>query len=405
MDTAIFIPAIKKNVAFADDLVKKLADKTLIQRAINKARKIVPEQCIYVVTDSEEICLVCKRNNVQYYYDKDLWFSSPHVIDNLGFVLSQFSADYKEIILLSPYAPLLDGEDILKALEKFRSEKNCDLLIPVKKEKSRAFQQNKIGFREMLIGGSEHELLIESQAFKILSSSLVDNGFRDKKVKPFSYELNNNLLEISSYQDWWVCEKLLNRKRIVFRVIGSETIGMGHIYRALSLAHDITDHEVIFVCDEESEIVVKKLTGMEYRYEVFKTKDIIEELINLQPNLVINDILDTDHVDVHRLQQEGIKVVNFEDFGSGATVADLTINEMFDQPVIAGEKILWGREYYFVRDEFFDAKPHQFNENVESVLITFGGTDQNDLTRKILYKIKSYCENRGIKIYVVAGII
>ena len=53
METAIFIPAIKKNVAFADDLVKKLADKTLIQRVINKARKIVSEQCIYVVTDSE----------------------------------------------------------------------------------------------------------------------------------------------------------------------------------------------------------------------------------------------------------------------------------------------------------------------------------------------------------------
>ena len=236
MDTAIFIPAIKKNVAFADDLVKKLADKTLIQRAINKARKIVPEQCIYVVTDSEEICLVCKRNNVQYYYDKDLWFSSPHVIDNLGFVLSQFSADYKEIILISPYAPLLDEEDILKALEKFRSEKNCELLIPVKKEKSRAFQQNKIGFKEMLVGGSEHELLIESQAFKILSSSLVANGFKDNKVKPFSYELNNNFLEISSYQDWWVSEKLLKRKRIVFRVKGGQRIGMGHIYRALTLA-------------------------------------------------------------------------------------------------------------------------------------------------------------------------
>ena len=28
METAIFIPAVKKNVAFADDLVKKLADKT-----------------------------------------------------------------------------------------------------------------------------------------------------------------------------------------------------------------------------------------------------------------------------------------------------------------------------------------------------------------------------------------
>ena len=94
---------VKRQAAKIEDgrsrmLEKKLADKTLIQRAINRARKIVSEQCIYVVTDSEEICLVCKRNNVQYYYDKDLWFSSPHVIDNLGFILSQFSEEVPMII-------------------------------------------------------------------------------------------------------------------------------------------------------------------------------------------------------------------------------------------------------------------------------------------------------------------
>ena len=59
------------------------------------------------------------------------------------------------------------------------------------------------------------------------------------------------------------------KKKNTFRVIGNKTIGMGHIYRALTLAHEITDHEVLFVCDEESEIVVA-LTGMEYRYEVSK---------------------------------------------------------------------------------------------------------------------------------------
>ena len=55
MDIAVVIPAVKKNVAFTDDLVKKLAGVSLIQRAINKAREITADQHIFVVTDSEEI--------------------------------------------------------------------------------------------------------------------------------------------------------------------------------------------------------------------------------------------------------------------------------------------------------------------------------------------------------------
>ena len=53
MKTAIIIPAIKKNVAFTDDLVKKLAGTSLVQRAIDKAKRIVPREHIYIVTDSE----------------------------------------------------------------------------------------------------------------------------------------------------------------------------------------------------------------------------------------------------------------------------------------------------------------------------------------------------------------
>ena len=403
METAIFIPAVKKNVAFADDLVKKLADKTLIQRAINKARKIVSEQCIYVVTDSEEICLVCKRNNVQFYYDKDLWFSSPHVIDNLGFILSQFSEDYKEIILLSPYAPLLDAEDILKALEKFRSEKNCDLLIPVKKEKSRAFQKNKIGFREMLIGGSEHELLIESQAFKILSSSLVDNGFKNGKVKPFSYELNKNLIEIRSHQDWWVNEKLLRRKRVVFRIIGNELIGMGHIYRALTLAHEITDHEVYFVCDENSREAVQRLAGDDYWLGIFKESEIADRILDLKPDMVINDILNTKRSYILKLRGKGIKVINFEDLGTGAKLSDLTINELYETPKFPSENILWGEKYFFLREEFNEARSNRFKSEVNTVLVTFGAADPSDFTRKIFRSIFPYCAEKKIKIFLVTG--
>ena len=33
--------------------------------------------------------------------------------------------------------------------------------------------------------------------------------------------------------------------KIIFNVIGGTDIGMGHIYRSLSVAHEITDHNIV----------------------------------------------------------------------------------------------------------------------------------------------------------------
>ena len=51
-ERCIVIPAVKKNVAFVDDLVKKLNGRILIQWTIDRAKELAPEEDIYVVTDS-----------------------------------------------------------------------------------------------------------------------------------------------------------------------------------------------------------------------------------------------------------------------------------------------------------------------------------------------------------------
>ena len=403
MDLAVFIPAVKKNVAFADDLVKKLAGSTLIQRAIDKAQEIVPLQHIYVVTDSEEICLICQRNGVHYDYEKDLRLSSLHIIDNLKFILSKYSNEYKDMILLSPYAPLLRTEDMIKALKYFRSKKDCRLLIPIKNELSRVFKENKRGLEKILTGSFHKKLLIESQAFKIINSSLVAKGIKIKKVTPATYELTHDLLEIRSYQDWWVSEKLLRRKKVVFRIIGDEQIGMGHIYRALTLAQEITDHEVYFVCDENSRDAAQRLAGDDYWLGIYKKREIADRIIDLNPDLVINDILDTNKNYIMKLRNKGIKVINFEDLGTGARHSNLTVNELYETPEFEGKNILWGRKHFFLREEFSEARPGRFKNKVDTALVTFGAADPNDFTRKIFKNISSYCAQNNIKIFLVTG--
>ena len=41
-------------------------------------------------------------------------------------------------------------------------------------------------------------------------------------------------------------------KRIIFWIIGNQEVGLGHIYRAVTLALELRNHEVLFVTDTEN---------------------------------------------------------------------------------------------------------------------------------------------------------
>jgi spore coat polysaccharide biosynthesis predicted glycosyltransferase SpsG len=165
----------------------------------------------------------------------------------------------------------------------------------------------------------------------------------------------------------------------------------------------VVDHEIIFVSDAKNIVAIQAFTNYEYQLKIFELDKIVDNIIRLNPDLVINDILSTKKEDVIPLKKNGIKVVSFEDLGVGAEYTDLTINELYDNPKMKGDNILWGYNYFFVRDEFCNAKPHEFRKKVTSILLTFGGTDQNNLMGLIYPAIRKLCNARNVKIHMVTG--
>ena len=191
--------------------------------------------------------------------------------------------------------------------------------------------------------------------------------------------------------------------RVVFRVIGNNVVGMGHIYRSLSLAHGMANQDILFVCDVDSEPVVKKLVGSAYWLGVYDTANIADKIISLNPDLIVNDVLNTEKNYIDYLKKEEIVVVNFEDLGTGASVADLTVNELYDYSILSGNNILWGYEHFFVREEFEKARPNKFRDSVSEVILTFGGTDQHDLSRIVYERIKDICKKYQVFVRIVTG--
>jgi len=381
-DIVFLILAVKKEAIIPDQLVKKLKNKTLIQRAIDLGKNITKNKNIIILTDSEEISLIAKRNEVEFIYDKDLRVSSENI---LNVVKNYFSNYKKDLIIYRANTPLLKPTTIFKAYEKYKTIPD-KALISVKKSNRKFFSEEK----NYLLN-----LIEEIKSFYIINFDKFKNEF------DFYFLNDEESIEIDGYYSWWVIEKLLERKRIVFNVIGNKQVGMGHIYRALSLAHEINDHEILFVCNENDYLAVEKIASKDYK--VIKTSNVLETILELQPDLVINDCLNTKKDFIKSLKKENIKVVNFEDLGDGVKYADLVINELYDEPILPYSNILWGYEYFFVRDEFEDAKKNIFNEKAKNILITFGGTDQHNLTLKILKWIEEINIENDINIKLLCG--
>lgn len=76
------------------------------------------------------------------------------------------------------------------------------------------------------------------------------------------------------------------------------------------------------------------------------------------------------------------RVVTIEDLGDGADYADAVINALYEDHT-RGDNYYWGANYVCLRDEFFCAAPSVFHEQVQNVVVIFGGTDPSNFTKRI----------------------
>ena len=198
---SVFIPALKKNVAFQDDLVKKIAGTSLIQRSINKAINLcVDKSDVYILTDSEEIQLIAKRNSVRVFLDPDLVWDQVEFFSKLSDYLGQFIHKSEYILLLSPYAPLLTEDIICNALQSL-VDSNYDVLKPVKHFKHSINDNKNQTFSNALFGSDVKTQIVESEVFilfraKLLLGNQNQNVKIDVKKLMYSHFLKVLLLKV-----------------------------------------------------------------------------------------------------------------------------------------------------------------------------------------------------------------
>ncbi|MBN2723916.1 MAG: UDP-2,4-diacetamido-2,4,6-trideoxy-beta-L-altropyranose hydrolase [Deltaproteobacteria bacterium] len=391
--------------------IRHMNGKPLIAWAIGNAKTSRLIDHVVVSTDDEEIEHVAESFGCDVVMrPENLALDSipldPVIFHAVKFCEKKFNEKYDVVITLQPTSPLLKSETIDSAIERF-FEKNSDTVLSAVDDRHLTWTVR----NEKFVPEYEKRLnrqylppkFRETGGFVITKRSCVTPDSRFGEIVDLFEVESSESIDIDHYVDWWVCEKLMKRKKILFRVDGYNRIGMGHVYRTLLLATRLIDHELLFVSDKNHSLGVDKIASSFYPYRTFTNEEELFRIVDeFKPDIVINDILDTSSDYMEKLKKDNYFCVNFEDMGNGSKVADIVINALYEEsyPV---KNHYFGKEWYLLRDEFFMLNPRDVSSEVREILITFGGTDQHNYTEKVINALE-ILKMENITITIVLGL-
>ncbi len=320
----------------------------------------------------------------------------PVIFHALNNIEQKEGVKYDLVITIQPTSPLLSKDTIEKAI-KLMLKSDYDTLISVTAEKHLFWTLKDGKFTPLYEERKNRQKLApifkESGALVISERQIVTEQSRFGS-EVYLYQLPpEEGIDIDTYLDWSTIDNILHRLNIVFRVDGDISIGMGHVYRALTLASRIYNHNVFFLMDKAKQLGIDKVRERNFQPVIFKTeKEMFEILDRIKPDIIINDILDTDKAYVLELKRKGMFVVNFEDLGEGADQADITINALYEHSY-PEENHFYGYRYECLAEQFYLYPPRKVREKVNTIVTTFGGVDENNLMLKTLKAV----EKLGLK--------
>lgn len=393
-----------------------LSGQPLISYAIQNAKSSGFQMDVAVSTDDQEITNVSNQFGAEVIRRNKKLASDevtldPVIFDAVQQMESKTGKAYDYVITLQPTSPLLSADTLDSAIQKMLNDETIDTLISAVNDPHLSWTTKEVKGVVTVLPNYEARLnrqylpknFVETGAFVITKRHFVKPDTRfGKNISVYEVPASEST-DIDTKQDWWVAEKQLSKKNILIRVEGYSEIGLGHVYRGLSLAYSLMDHNVTFVTSSKSDLAIKKLEDSFIKYEVIQEEHQLEEIIaKYDVDIVINDILNTSISYMEYLSQFSVRVVNFEDVGPGSALADAVINDLY-APQNTDSKYYWGSKYYLLRDEFLISKPSEFNEEVNNVFVIFGGVDPSNLTQKVLAAFEQINTNEDVEFTVVVG--
>lgn len=172
---------------------------------------------------------------------------------------------------------------------------------------------------------------------------------------------------------------------------GSSTIGLGHIMRTLTIAKELKKKGILveYITDRSDKNAVKLVK--DGGFNIIHVANILDYLLSFKSliyDLAIIDDYNIEEHDINKFYNIAGKIVYIDDLVKFKEYnMDLLINtsiEALNVEYKGKTKKLLGPKYALLRDEFKQIKYKLPKPNVERIMITLGGGDENNITKYIL---------------------
>lgn len=407
------IPARGGSKGIPKKNIRLMNGKPLISYVINAVKNSRYITDIVVSTDSQEIADVAKQYGADIVWrgealSGDFVTLDPVIYDAVIKKEKETGEVFDIVITIQPTSPLLKTETLDEAVEAFIRD-NVDTMISVVNKPHLSWkQENGIVIPNYVERKNRQELppeYWETGAFVISKRDIVSEKTRIGANTSVFEVSEQESIDIDDKNDWILAESLLKRKRIIFRADGYVNLGMGHIYNCITLAMSMMEHDVLLLTRADALPGLKKIQESNLPYKTIENNHDIDTIIDeFQPDVWVNDCLNTEESYILHLKERVNRVVTIEDLGTGVKAADAAINALYDDMHLEG-KVYSGSDYVCLRDEFLIEQPKKFSSKVNNVLIMFGGTDPSNLNRMVYESLlEGYKKYPDVTFYFITGI-
>jgi spore coat polysaccharide biosynthesis predicted glycosyltransferase SpsG/CMP-N-acetylneuraminic acid synthetase len=380
--------------------IKRLGDRALLAHTLDAARAAPSIDRLLVSTDDEKVVDVARRHGAEAPFLRPPELAGD--IPSLKPVIQHAVAEAEKtgpradvIVVLQATTPFRPASAIEEALARL-VQGGFDSVISVTEDRTLNWRAQdgllsplftREGRRE-----EQEPLFKENGAVVALRRAALDGPSR------FGARIGHLVLDkragftVYDLDDFWMAERLLREPRVLFRVDGGRELGMGHVYRSLAIAEALrrssrADVAFLMKAEQGEAIVTVSRAGHPVRVAGDgRAETFLDHVRDFAPEIVINDLYShrDDAAYLRGLAHLGATTVNLVD-----TAADLETTEHYEQVIVSvmhearetPEGFYSGPKYAILREQFH-GRQKDVRERPEMVLLTFGGSDPQELTVK-----------------------
>lgn len=383
------IPARAGSKQIPNKNIRIIGGHPLVYYAIRNALRSNYITDVIVTTDSPEVKIVATQMGAEVKWRDASLCGDAVTLDAVIADAIPVDREYEYVITMQPTSPTLNVATLDQGI-KYTIDNNFDTVISVVNAPHLSWRkENGImlpNYHERLNRQYLPPYYIETGAFMVSKHNVITSSTRIGK-KVGVYELpEEEAQDVDTFADLRNVASTIEQQKVAIYVNGNRERGMGHIYRALEIADEFySKPDIYYDLNQTQKQAFGKTTHT--LIPVNGIVDLYEKCKNNGYTIFINDILSTtiDYIIGLRTVLPKAKIINFEDDGEGIIKADLVFNALFSYSNFP--HVYAGEQYYIPGKMFMYYRPIVIHDDVKRILISFGGTDPQNYSERLLHMI------------------